>query len=131
MNASTPIAIGEFGPFPLEKEKCCINGLGNPQYNRLPIACSIQGILKVAIALFAVIYACVVGENVCIESHYRLRDELQHTLSRERCTSEYSNLRLGNTVSSHRAYCQYEKEGPDYSLTYDFVNNTIQYKLSR
>lgn len=72
-------------------------------------------------------YVCVSGTKVCFEQHNRLWDNLQR-LSAKECTTATQPERL-TRATEMRYYCQYEKDGPDYTIVYDFANNTVKYEL--
>jgi len=79
-------------------------------------------------ALFLVIYTCFAGSNlgnVCIETHARFPDD---AVSAEDCATLRKKFRVKDRTDT-RAYCNVEKDGPDYGITYDLDRNTTTYNL--
>jgi len=81
-------------------------------------------------ALFMVVYMCVIDHGLnlhtCMESHSRLPDNAQST---EDCAQVQQKNKEGKGADTLRIYCNLEKEGPNYMITYDFDNNTIKRQL--
>ena len=81
-----------------------------------------------------VIYFCLVGRNACFEQHTRVPDRGQIGLSVEQCAKELQAKRpkdLEHIKPGVRAYCEYEKAGPDYQVIYDFEHQTVTVERKR